>query len=111
MEPATRVAEAIADDAVATTEYYGHVGRTTVGAALSRFSDGDMLVHREDIARTVGGWAPASRTPYSTGPSPTPTASGRRLGWTASGGPAPPRGRRPTGKPAASNGLTRRNPR
>jgi hypothetical protein len=54
MEPATRVAEAIADDAVATTEYYGHVGRTTVGAALSRFSVGDMLVHREDIARTVG---------------------------------------------------------
>ncbi len=51
---AKRVAEAMSDDAVPTIEYDGHFGRTTVGATLEQFYIWDMLVHRWDIARTVG---------------------------------------------------------
>jgi len=52
---AKRVVEAISDDAVVGVEYDGHFGRTTVGATLEQFYVWDMLVHRWDIARTVGG--------------------------------------------------------
>ncbi len=51
---ASRVSEAIADDDVAAIEYDGHFGRTTVGATLEQFYVWDMLVHRWDIAQSVG---------------------------------------------------------
>jgi len=51
---AKRVAAAISDDAVCTTGYDGHFGPTTVGATLEQFYIWDMLVHRWDIARSVG---------------------------------------------------------
>jgi uncharacterized protein (TIGR03086 family) len=51
---AKRVAEAIADDAVADSEYDGFFGRTTVGATLAQFYVWDMVVHRWDIARASG---------------------------------------------------------
>jgi uncharacterized protein (TIGR03086 family) len=49
-----RVAEAISDDAVPMTAFDGHFGPTTVGATLEQFYIWDMLVHRWDIARSVG---------------------------------------------------------
>lgn len=52
---AKRVMEAISDDAIAQTAYDGHFGPTTVGATLEQFYVWDMLVHRWDIARSVGG--------------------------------------------------------
>jgi uncharacterized protein (TIGR03086 family) len=51
---AKRVAEAISDDAVPAIRYDGHFGPTTVGATLEQFYIWDMLVHRWDIARSVG---------------------------------------------------------
>ncbi len=51
---AKRVTEAISDGAVSATEYNGHFGPTTVGATLEQFYIWDMLVHRWDIARSVG---------------------------------------------------------
>jgi uncharacterized protein (TIGR03086 family) len=51
---ARRVAAAVADEAVAGKEYDGYFGPTTVGAALVQFYVWDMLVHRWDIARSVG---------------------------------------------------------
>jgi len=52
---AGQVTEAISDDGVRTIEFDGHFGPTTVGATLEQFYIWDMLVHRWDIARTVGG--------------------------------------------------------
>ncbi len=57
---AKRVTEAISDDAVASTEYDGHFGPTTVGATLEQFYIWDMLVHRWDIANSVGADAKLS---------------------------------------------------
>ncbi|WP_346623148.1 TIGR03086 family metal-binding protein [Blastococcus montanus] len=51
---ATRVAEALSDDAVPGREFDGFFGRTTVGAAFEQFYVWDMLVHRWDVARAVG---------------------------------------------------------
>lgn len=49
-----RVAGAIADDSLMATAFDGHFGPTTVGATLEQFYVWDMLVHRWDIARSVG---------------------------------------------------------
>ncbi|MGY1724223.1 TIGR03086 family metal-binding protein [Blastococcus sp. SYSU DS0533] len=51
---ARRVAEVLGDDAVATREFEGFFGPTTVGAALEQFYVWDMVVHRWDVARAVG---------------------------------------------------------
>jgi uncharacterized protein (TIGR03086 family) len=51
---AKRVAEVIADDAVADRGYEGYYGPTTVGRTLVQFYVWDMLVHRWDVARAVG---------------------------------------------------------
>lgn len=51
---AERVIAAITDDAVAAIEYDGHFGPTTVGATLEQFYVFDMVVHRWDIARSIG---------------------------------------------------------
>jgi uncharacterized protein (TIGR03086 family) len=51
---AKRVVEAVSDDAVAGAEYDGHFGRTTLGATLQQFYVWDMVVHRWDLARSVG---------------------------------------------------------
>lgn len=51
---AERVTRAIGEDAVAAIEYDGHFGPTTVGATLEQFYIWDMIVHRWDIARSVG---------------------------------------------------------
>jgi uncharacterized protein (TIGR03086 family) len=51
---AERVAGALADDALPGTEFQGFFGTTTVGAAFEQFYVWDMLVHRWDLARTVG---------------------------------------------------------
>ena len=50
-----RVAEAISDDAVAGRAFDGHFGPTTVGATLEQFYVFDMIAHRWDVARAVGG--------------------------------------------------------
>ncbi len=57
---AKRVTEAICDDAVPSIEYDGHFGPTTVGGTLEQFYIWDMLVHRWDIARSVGAHAALS---------------------------------------------------
>ena len=49
-----RVMAAISDDAVPATAFDGHFGPTTVGDTLEQFYVWDMLVHRWDIARSVG---------------------------------------------------------
>ena len=51
---AERVAEALADDALAQRAYDGFFGPTTVGATFEQFYVWDMLVHRWDLARAVG---------------------------------------------------------
>ena len=51
---AKRVTEAISDDGVPATEYDGHFGPTTLGGTLEQFYVWDMVVHRWDIARSVG---------------------------------------------------------
>ena len=51
---ARRVAAAVADEAVAEEAYDGFFGPTTVGAALEQFYVWDMVVHRWDVARSVG---------------------------------------------------------
>lgn len=51
---AQRVADVIADDAVADTAFDGYFGPTTLGATLERFYVFDMLVHRWDVATAVG---------------------------------------------------------
>jgi uncharacterized protein (TIGR03086 family) len=51
----TRVAAAVSDDAVAGRAFDGHFGPTTVGATLEQFYVFDMIVHRWDVARAVGG--------------------------------------------------------
>lgn len=51
---AKRVAAAISDDAVSAKAYDGHFGPTTIGATLEQFYIWDMLVHRWDIAMSVG---------------------------------------------------------
>ncbi len=52
---AKRVVEAIGDDAVVQAEYDGFFGPSTVGATFEQFYIWDMVVHRWDIARAVGG--------------------------------------------------------
>jgi uncharacterized protein (TIGR03086 family) len=51
---AARVAAAVADEAVAEQAYEGFFGPTTVGATLEQFYVWDMVVHRWDVARSVG---------------------------------------------------------
>jgi uncharacterized protein (TIGR03086 family) len=51
---AKRVAEAIADGAVADRAYEGYYGPTTIGRTLVQFYVWDMLVHRWDVARAAG---------------------------------------------------------
>ena len=51
---ARRVVAAVADDAVAGRAYDGFFGPTTVGATLELVYVWDMLVHRWDVARSVG---------------------------------------------------------
>ena len=51
---ARRVAAAVADEAVAEQGYDGYFGPTTVGATLEQFYVWDMVVHRWDVARSVG---------------------------------------------------------
>jgi uncharacterized protein (TIGR03086 family) len=54
-EHAKRVAAAIADDTLVATPFDSHFGPTTVGATLEQFYVWDMVVHRWDVARAVGG--------------------------------------------------------
>jgi uncharacterized protein (TIGR03086 family) len=51
---AARVAAAVSDEAVAERAYDGFFGPTTVGASLEQFYVWDMVVHRWDVARSVG---------------------------------------------------------
>lgn len=51
---AAAVVEALADDAVPDREFDGFFGPTTVGATFLQFYVWDMLVHRWDVARSVG---------------------------------------------------------
>jgi uncharacterized protein (TIGR03086 family) len=51
---ATRVTAAVSDEAVSEQAYDGFFGPTTVGATLERFYVWDMVVHRWDVARSVG---------------------------------------------------------
>ncbi|WP_448608898.1 TIGR03086 family metal-binding protein [Geodermatophilus sp. URMC 60] len=51
---AARVAAAVADEDVAEQAYDGFFGPTTVGATLEQFYVWDMVVHRWDVARSVG---------------------------------------------------------
>ena len=44
-----------ADDAFVSEEYDGYFGRTSVADTLANFYGFDMLVHRWDLARAVGG--------------------------------------------------------
>lgn len=45
----------VADREVVTTAFDGYFGPTTIGDTLVRFYVGDMVVHRWDLARAVGG--------------------------------------------------------
>ncbi len=54
-EHAKRVAAALADDTLVATPFDGPFGPTTVGATLQQFYAWDMVVHRWDVARAVGG--------------------------------------------------------
>ena len=45
----------VADEGFATGEYDGYFGRTSVADTLANFYGFDMLVHRWDLARAVGG--------------------------------------------------------
>ena len=49
-----RVRGLLADESVATAEFDGHFGPTTVGDTLVRFYGFDLLAHRWDIARSQG---------------------------------------------------------
>ena len=51
---AGRVTAAVADPAVAEQAYDGFFRPTTVGATLEQFYVWDVLVHRWDVARSVG---------------------------------------------------------
>ena len=51
---AERVTEAVSDETVASREFDGFFGRTTVGAAFEQFYVWDMVVHRWDVARAAG---------------------------------------------------------
>jgi uncharacterized protein (TIGR03086 family) len=42
------------DPAVATTEFDGYFGRSTFDAAIDRFVNSDLVVHRWDLARATG---------------------------------------------------------
>lgn len=52
---ARHVRALIADDAIVSTGFEGHFGPTTIGDTLVNFYVFDMVVHRWDIARAVGG--------------------------------------------------------
>lgn len=51
---AKRVGEALSDDTVPATAFDGHFGPTTVGATLEQFYVWDMVVHRWDVATSIG---------------------------------------------------------
>jgi uncharacterized protein (TIGR03086 family) len=51
---AKRVADALSDEEFAATAYDGHFGPTTIGATFEQFYVWDVLVHRWDIAASVG---------------------------------------------------------
>lgn len=51
---AEAVARQLADDGLAERAYETPFGTTTLGSAFDRFYGFDLLVHRWDIARTVG---------------------------------------------------------
>ncbi|KGH44523.1 hypothetical protein IN07_22975 [Modestobacter caceresii] len=57
---AERVTGAVSDEAVASREFDGFFGRTTVGATFEQFYVWDMVVHRWDVARAVGADADLS---------------------------------------------------
>ncbi|USQ81341.1 TIGR03086 family metal-binding protein [Ornithinimicrobium faecis] len=42
------------DPSVGPREYDGHFGRTTIGATMASFYGWDLLVHRWDLARSLG---------------------------------------------------------
>ena len=44
----------ISDDSVTATPFDGHFGPTTIGETLAKFYVFDMVVHRWDVARSVG---------------------------------------------------------
>jgi uncharacterized protein (TIGR03086 family) len=48
------VRHVLADDELATAEYDGYFGRTSVADTLANFYGFDMLVHRWDLARGLG---------------------------------------------------------
>ncbi|PKH42791.1 TIGR03086 family protein [Nocardioides alpinus] len=51
---AAAVAEVLARDGVADTEYDGWFGRTTIAATMADFYGWDLVVHGSDIARATG---------------------------------------------------------
>jgi uncharacterized protein (TIGR03086 family) len=60
-DPSTRwhthlrqVRDVVADDGLATTEFDGYFGRTTVDELLANFYGFDMTVHRWDLGQAVG---------------------------------------------------------
>ncbi|WP_104118899.1 TIGR03086 family metal-binding protein [Arthrobacter sp. B1805] len=59
-EHAGRVISLMSSDEVVDATYDGFFGPTTVGATLEQFYVWDMLVHRWDIARAIGGNATLS---------------------------------------------------
>jgi len=51
----TAISALLSQDDVAATPFEGHFGPTTIGETLERFYVFDMVVHRWDVARAVGG--------------------------------------------------------
>lgn len=49
------VAALLRDPTVGEREYDGYFGRTTIGATMAQFYGWDMLVHRWDLAKALGG--------------------------------------------------------
>lgn len=53
-EHLSAVTDLLGDESVATKEFDGYFGPTTVGDTLARFYGFDLLVHRWDLARSQG---------------------------------------------------------
>ena len=54
LEHERRVAELLADPAVADREFAGYFGPSTIGETLAGFYGGDLIVHRWDLATSQG---------------------------------------------------------
>ena len=54
LEHERRVAELLADPAVADREFAGYFGPSTIGETLAGFYGGDLIVHRWDLAASQG---------------------------------------------------------